>query len=74
MKEEKLKEFQKLKELLSKNLKREILIKRKMKLKSNQIVSFNIKTNKFGADLIGVWVNPTWYKRHFEYDSVVNCQ
>ena len=54
--------------------KREILIKRKMKLKSNQIVSFNIKTNKFGADLIGVWVNPTWYKRHFEYDSVVNCQ
>ncbi len=46
---------------------------RRLRLGKGQKVSFVVKDKVSNGRAIGVWVEPEWYKREFEYDANLNC-
>jgi len=52
---------------------RKLIAKRRMRLKDGQRASFKIKTETLPTGRVGLWVNPGWYEREFDYDATVSC-
>lgn len=52
---------------------RRLIAKRRMRLKDGQRASFRVKTERFPAGQIGLWIKPGWYEREFGYDATINC-
>lgn len=50
------------------------MTERKLRLASNQKVSFVIKKELLDGRPIGLWIEPEWYERGFEYDARVSCK
>ncbi|MCK5445084.1 MAG: hypothetical protein KAI73_05625 [Rhodospirillaceae bacterium] len=46
---------------------------RKLRLASNQKVSFIIKKELLDGRPLGLWIEPEWYERSFAYDARINC-
>jgi len=46
---------------------------RRLRLAPGQKVSFVVKKSVSKGRPVGVWVEPEWYKREFEFDARTNC-
>ncbi|MGB0683021.1 MAG: hypothetical protein ACPGOV_09950 [Magnetovibrionaceae bacterium] len=51
-----------------------VLSKRKLRLAEGQRASFKIKKTKGGADQLGLFIDPSWYVRSFQFDAIVDCR
>ncbi len=47
---------------------------RRMRLKQGQIASFTVKKSRNLSGHLGLFVEPTWYTRPFEYDATLSCR
>ena len=51
-----------------------LVSKRRMKLRNSQQVTFKISRNKAKkAKVLGLWIEPSWFKRPFKYDIKQSC-
>ena len=51
---------------------RAVISQRQMRMAAGQKLVFRAREAPQGVG-IGLWVEPEWYKRAFDFDSVVNC-
>ncbi len=52
-----------------------LISRRRMKLKNSQQVTFQVSPGKAGeTGDVGIWVEPSWTKRAFKYDSINSCR
>ncbi|MGB0671728.1 MAG: hypothetical protein ACPGNT_09545 [Rhodospirillales bacterium] len=51
-----------------------VLSTRQLRLSEGQKASFKIKNSKGGKDNIGMFIDPSWYVRAFQYDATVDCR
>jgi hypothetical protein len=47
---------------------------RRMRLKNGQVVSFTVKKSHNPSGNLGLFVDPGWYARPFNYDATLTCQ
>lgn len=47
---------------------------RRMRLKNGQVVSFTVKKSHNPSGSLGLFVDPAWYARPFNYDATLTCQ
>ncbi|MCK4938819.1 MAG: hypothetical protein KAR80_00920 [Rhodospirillaceae bacterium] len=50
-----------------------VMADRKLRLAPNQKVSFVISKEKSKGRPIGMWIEPEWYEREFDYDAKSAC-
>ena len=51
-----------------------LLVKRRLRMRGSQQMTFRISRNKQqGIAGVGIFVNPSWFPRKFQYDAVANC-
>ncbi len=53
---------------------KQVVSSRRMRLKANQTSTFRIKASKNPTGQLGLFVDPSWYKRGFDYDATVRCR
>ena len=53
---------------------KQVISSRRMRLKANQSSTFRIKASKNPTGELGLFVDPSWYKRGFDYDAVARCR
>jgi len=53
---------------------KQIVSSRRMRLKANQTSTFQIKASKNPTGQLGLFVDPSWYKRGFDYDATLRCR
>lgn len=53
---------------------KQVISSRRMRLKGNQTSSFRIKASKNPTGELGLFIDPSWYKRKFAYDAVARCR
>jgi len=53
---------------------RQMVSKRRMRLKDGQKASFRVKRSKNPTGRLALWVDPSWYKRQFDFDATVTCR
>ena len=46
---------------------------RRLRLADHQRVSFAVKNKLISGRPIGVWLDPSWYKRSFKFDAQTRC-
>ncbi|MCG8510031.1 MAG: hypothetical protein MI741_12460 [Rhodospirillales bacterium] len=51
----------------------EQLTSRELRLTTDQGVSFKVKRSRRQGEVFGVWVDPSWYSRAFQYDGTAGC-
>lgn len=49
------------------------ITKRRLRLTAGQRMSFKISAEKSKAGEVGLWVDPSWYSRDFQYDAKLDC-
>jgi hypothetical protein len=52
----------------------QVVSSRRMRLKADQTSTFRIDANKNPTGQLGLFVDPSWYKRGFAYDATVRCR
>lgn len=53
---------------------KQVISSRRMRLKENQSSTFKIKASKNPTGHLGLFVDPSWYKRGFDYDATIRCR
>ncbi|NQW01038.1 MAG: hypothetical protein HQ483_15135 [Rhodospirillales bacterium] len=53
---------------------KQVISSRRMRLKGEQSSTFRIDATKNPTGQLGLFVDPSWYKRGFEYDATVRCR
>ncbi len=53
---------------------KQIISSRRMRLKADQSSTFQIKASKNPTGQLGLFVDPAWYQRGFDYDATVRCR
>jgi hypothetical protein len=46
---------------------------RRLRLGAGQRISFRVPGVAGESFEFGLWVNPSWFKRHFDYDAKIKC-
>lgn len=52
----------------------QVISSRRMRLKPNQSSTFRIKATRNPTGELGLFVDPSWYKRGFDYDAIIRCR
>lgn len=53
---------------------KKVVSSRRMGLRADQSLSFRIKASKNPTGQLGLFVDPSWYKRDFDYDATIRCR
>ena len=51
-----------------------MISERRVRLGEDQKVSFVVRGKVSQGRPVGIWIEPEWYKRDFEYDAALNCK
>lgn len=51
-----------------------LISERKLRLGDDQKASFVVKKEIAAGRPVGVWIEPEWYARDFEYDARIDCK
>ena len=57
---------------INKGAKREVS-SRRFRLKANQTSTFRIKSSQNPTRHLGIFINPSWYNRSFDFDATLKC-
>lgn len=51
-----------------------VITLRRLKMETNQVASFRLQGTYHRGDEIGVFIDPDWFDRNFEYDKRITCK